>query len=169
VVYQKGYDLALQALAGLKDLEWDWRIAGDGPQLPALQALIEENGLQARVHFLGWQTTEELKKQYAYANLFLFPSRHEGMPNAVLEAMASGLPVVASNIAGNEELVLNGETGMLVPVEDVAALREALRSVLTQAGMRKNMGSTARPRVEQSFSWSRTVEEYQLILEKVMK
>ena len=65
VVYQKGYDLALLALAGLKDLEWEWRIAGDGPQLPALQAMIQENGLQERVHFLGWQTAEELKKQYA--------------------------------------------------------------------------------------------------------
>lgn len=169
VVYQKGYDLALLALAGLKHLEWEWRIAGDGPQLPALQAMIEEHGLQERVHFLGWQTTEDLKEQYAYANLFLFPSRHEGMPNAVLEAMASGLPVVATNIAGNQELVVNGETGTLVPVEDVTALREALRSLLTQAEMRKKMGGTARPRVEHSFSWSRTVEEYRLILEKAMK
>jgi glycogen(starch) synthase len=166
VVYQKGYDLALQALAGLKDLDWEWRIAGDGPQLPALQAMIQANGLQERVQFLGWQTADQLKRQYAEANLFLFPSRHEGMPNAVLEAMASGLPVVATNIAGNEELVLNGETGALVPVEDVAALREALRPILLEAEMREKMGSAARPRVEQSFTWTRAAEEYQSILEK---
>jgi glycosyltransferase involved in cell wall biosynthesis len=169
VVYQKGYDIALLALAGLKDLEWEWRIAGDGPQLPGLQALIQEHGLQGRVHFLGWQTTEQLKKQYAEANLFLFPSRHEGMPNAVLEAMASGLPVVATNIAGNEELVVNGETGALVPVEDATALRERLRPFLSEAKMREKMGSAARPRVEGLFSWTRVAEEYQSILEKAIK
>jgi glycosyltransferase involved in cell wall biosynthesis len=169
VVYQKGYDLALLALAGLKDLEWEWRIAGDGPQLPSLQALIEEHDLQGRVHFLGWQTAEQLKKQYAEANLFLFPSRHEGMPNAVLEAMASGLPVVATNIAGNEELVVNGETGMLVPVDDATALREALRLFLRNAKMREKMGGAARPRVEQFFPWTHVAEEYQLILKKAMK
>jgi glycosyltransferase involved in cell wall biosynthesis len=169
VVYQKGYDLALLALAGLKDLEWEWRIAGDGPQLPALQAMIQEHDLQGRVHFLGWQTAEQLKKQYAEANLFLFPSRHEGMPNAVLEAMASGLPVVATSIAGNEELVVNGETGALVPVEDAAALKEALRPFLIRAEMREKMGNAARPRVEQSFRWTRVAEEYQSILEKALK
>ena len=156
VVYQKGYDLALLALAGLKEIEWEWRIAGDGPQLSSLQALIEEHDLQGRVHFLGWQTTEQLKKQYAEANLFLFPSRHEGMPNAVLEAMASGLPVVATNIAGNEELVVNGETGTLVPVEDAAALREALRPLLKKAKMREEMGNAARPQSCSSlFPWNR--------------
>jgi glycosyltransferase involved in cell wall biosynthesis len=169
VVYQKGYDLALLALAELKDLEWEWRIAGDGPQLSSLQALIEEHDLQGRVHFLGWQTAEQLKKQYAVANLFLFPSRHEGMPNAVLEAMASGLPVVATNIAGNEELVVNGETGALVPVDDANALREALRPFLSDAKMREMMGGAARPRVERLFPWIRVAEEYQLILEKAMK
>ena len=75
------------------------------------------------MHFLGWETADEVKKQYAQANLFLHPSRHEGMPNAILEAMASGLPVIATHIAGNEELVVEGHTGLLVPVDDVKALR----------------------------------------------
>jgi glycosyltransferase involved in cell wall biosynthesis len=169
VVYQKGLDIALQALAGLKDLEWEWRIAGDGPQLPRLQAMIEENGLKDRVHFLGWLKTDELKKQYREATLFLFPSRHEGMPNAVLEAMACGLPVAATRVAGNEELVIDGETGVLVPGEDVEGLREALRPLLTQASMRKKMGGAGRQRVEASFSWTRIAEEYRSILEKAIK
>jgi glycosyltransferase involved in cell wall biosynthesis len=169
VVYQKGYDLALLALAGLKDLEWEWRIAGDGPQLPSLQNMIQDNELQERVSFLGWQTADQLKKQYAEANIFLFPSRHEGMPNAVLEAMASGLPVIATRISGNEELIADGETGALVPVGDVAALRETLRSFLTRPEMRERMGNAARPRVQQSFPWTHVAEGYQSILEKVLK
>jgi glycogen(starch) synthase len=169
VVYQKGFDIALRALAGLKDLEWEWRIAGDGPQMGALQALIKDNGLQERVHFLGWLTTDELKKQYEEATLFLLPSRHEGMPNAMLEAMSSGLPVIATRIAGSEELVDEGKTGVLVPSEDANALREALRPFLLEAKMRKKMGTAARQRVVQSFSWTKIAEEYRLILEKAMK
>lgn len=166
IVYQKGLDLAMRALADLKDLPWTWTIAGDGPQMEVLQAMAEEHGMKDRVHFLGWQKAEQLKEQYCAANIFLFPSRHEGMPNAVLEAMASGLPVVATRIAGNEELVLNGETGALAPAEDVDALKESLRPLLVDAKMRAEMGRASRRRVEESFSWKRVAEQYQIILEK---
>ncbi len=169
VVYQKGFDLGLQALAALQDLDWEWYIAGDGPQMPALRTMAGTYGLADRIHFLGWQTAEQLKGQYASATLFLFPSRHEGMPNAVLEAMASGLPVVATRIAGNEELVAQGETGALVPPEDVEALRGSLRPLLVEAKMREQMGRAARRRVEQSFGWERIAEQYQSILEKTRK
>ena len=169
VVYQKGFDLAMRALSQLKDLEWTWTIAGDGPQMATLKAMSEEYGINERIHFAGWLSAEQLKEQYAAANLFLFPSRHEGMPNAVLEAMASGLPVVATKIAGNEELVVDGETGKLVPTEDVESLRESLRPFLVDAKMREQMGHAARQRVESSFSWNRVAEQYELILEKAMK
>jgi glycosyltransferase involved in cell wall biosynthesis len=169
VVYQKGFDLGLQALAAFKDLNWEWNIAGDGPQMPVLRAMAMAHGLTDRIHFLGWQTAEQLKKQYASATLFLFPSRHEGMPNAVLEAMASGLPIVATRIAGNEELVADGETGALVPPEDADALRGSLRPLLVQAQMREQMGQASRRRVEQSFGWERIAEQYQALLEKVRR
>ncbi len=169
VVYQKGFDLAMRALAGLKEIEWNWRIAGDGSQLPALKAMVEEYGLEDRVKFLGWQTADQLRREYAAANLFLFPSRHEGMPNAVLEAMASGLPVVATRIAGNEDLVVDGETGVLVEEQNVNTLREALRNLVMQTGRLERMGEAARRRVEKSFGWQRVADEYQLILEKAIK
>ena len=68
------------------------------------------------------------------------------MPNAVLEAMASGLPVIATKIAGNEELVVDGETGKLVPTEDVESLRESLRPFLVDAKMREQMGTCRTPK-----------------------
>jgi glycosyltransferase involved in cell wall biosynthesis len=166
-VYQKGLDLGLRALAGLKDLPWRWLIAGDGPQMDALQALARELEIADRVTFLGWQAREDLVKKYHAANLFLFPSRHEGMPNAVLEAMASGMPVVATRIAGNEELVLDGETGLLVPPENVDALREALRCILVDANMREKMGSASRRYVADNYSWQRVAEQYAQILDNV--
>jgi glycosyltransferase involved in cell wall biosynthesis len=166
VVHQKGLDLALAALAGLTQLEWDWCVAGDGPQLPALREIVRQKGLDGRVHFVGWQRADELRKKYATANLFLFPSRHEGMPNAVLEAMASGLPVIATRIAGNEDLVEDGRTGVLVPVEDVEALQQALRELLNDAEKRESMGRAGRARVEQMYGWQPVAAQYQSILEK---
>lgn len=169
VVYQKGYDVALRALAGLTDLDWEWSIAGDGPHLPVLQQMVEELHLGDRVHFLGWQASADVKQQYLKANLFLHPSRHEGMPNAVLEAMASGLPVIASHISGNEELVLEGTTGLLVPVEDADGLREALRALLQAPERRQAMGEAARGRIEASFGWERVADEYQSILKEAAR
>lgn len=167
LVHQKGLDLALRALAQLKDLEWEWCIAGDGPQINVLRSLANELGIQNRISFPGWRSHAELVECYKGSNLFLFPSRHEGMPNVVLEAMASGLPVIASRIAGNEELVVDGETGLLFPSEDVEALCVALRTLLTDASQRQIMGNASRRRVEALYSWENTAQQYTLLLERV--
>lgn len=169
VVYQKGYDIAVEALAGLQDLSWEWTIAGDGPHLPTLRHLAEEYGILDRVHLPGWESVEQVKEHYAHANLFVHPSRHEGMPNAVLEAMASELPVVASRIAGNEELVAEGQTGLLVPVEDPAALRAALRLLMLDMDSCRHMALAGRRRAEKSFGWLSVAEQYEAILERAIE
>jgi len=167
LVHQKGLDLAMHALAGLKDREWEWVIVGDGPQMNGLKSLAKKLGIDDRIVFSGWQSRDQLNDQYKQSNLFLFPSRHEGMPNAVLEAMASGIPVIASHIAGNEELVVNDETGLLVPSENVEALRDALGKLLDNVPLRKQMGGASRRRVEEYYSWDRTAQQYALLLERV--
>jgi glycosyltransferase involved in cell wall biosynthesis len=167
LVHQKGLDLALRALGGLKELNWEWQIAGDGPQMQGLQALARELGIEDRVLFLGWRSREQLMECYQQANVFLFPSRHEGMPNAMLEAMASGLPIVASCIAGNEELVIDGKTGYLVTSEDVEALQIALKRILRDAALRQQMGVASRQHAEESYNWNSTAQQYARLLETV--
>jgi glycosyltransferase involved in cell wall biosynthesis len=132
-----------------------------------LQSLAKELGIGDRVRFLGWQSREQLSESYRRANVFLFPSRHEGMPNAMLEAMASGLPVVASCIAGSEELVLDGKTGYLFPSEDVESLRTALHKTLSDQTLREQMGNASRSHAEANYSWASTAQQYALLLEKV--
>jgi len=160
IVHQKGLDLGLRALAHLKNLNWHWNIAGDGPQLDALKSLTNELGLSDRVTFLGWLSREELIQWYHHSNLFLFPSRHEGMPNAVLEAMSSGLPVVATRIAGSEDLVLDGVTGLLVNAEDVDSLRDGLSRLIVEEKTRMQMGQASRQRVESEYSWENVARQY---------
>jgi len=167
IVHQKGLDLAMYALAELRNKEWEWVIVGDGPQMHTLKALVQKLEIHEHIIFTGWQNREQLNERYKRSNLFLFPSRHEGMPNAVLEAMASGLPVIASRIAGNEELVVSGETGLLVPTENVEVLRDALRKLLNDAPLRGQMGTASRRRVEVFYSWENTARQYALLLERV--
>jgi glycosyltransferase involved in cell wall biosynthesis len=91
------------------------------------------------------------------------------MPNAVLEAMASGLPVVATRIAGNEELVVEGVTGRLVPPEDVESLRDVLRPSLADAASRERMGNAARLRVKEEYSWESSARQYALLMEAAIR
>jgi glycosyltransferase involved in cell wall biosynthesis len=159
VVYQKGLDLLLNALGEIKDLPWALNIVGDGPRVERLREQAIELGIGERVHFLGWQTRAQLPATYACANIFVNPSRHEGMPNALLEAMASGLPALATRIAGNEELITE-QTGLLVPAEDTQALREALRKLLSDETLRARLGAAAHKRVAGEYSWRRVAQAY---------
>jgi glycosyltransferase involved in cell wall biosynthesis len=169
VVYQKGLDLLLDALGELKEKGWTLDIVGDGPRKEKLQAQARALGIFDRVNFLGWQNGDGLVRRYAQANLFVYPSRHEGMPNAVLEAMACGLPVLASHIAGNEELVTHKETGLLVPTEDATALCAALSELLPDSEMRERMGAAGRKHVEAQYSWQRVSREYLELMQRVLE
>ncbi|MCL5429086.1 MAG: glycosyltransferase family 4 protein [Chloroflexi bacterium] len=168
VVYQKGLDLILNALSALKTLDWRLEIVGDGPRVDRLRAQADELGIVERVSFPGWQSREILPSAYRRANLFVYPSRHEGMPNAVLEAMASGLPVLASRIAGNEELVTE-EAGLLVPPEDVQALKSALVQLIPDASARERMGAAARKRVEAQYSWRKVAQAYLDLMNSIVE
>lgn len=170
VVYQKGIDIMFKALAALPDMDWDLMIVGDGSARPNLEKQAESLGLTDRVDFVGWQDKDGLVDYYRRANLFVYTSRDEGMSNAVLEAMAAGLPVVATRIAGNEELVLEGETGALVPSEDPEAVTAALMALIPDEAKREQMGAAGRERVNEFYTWEHTANQYlelmQTFLEK---
>ncbi len=160
LVFQKGLDILVKALGELRELPWHLRLVGDGPHRSELESLAKGFGISDRIEFKGWVGKEEVTKEYQDANLFVFPSRHEGMSNAVLEAMASGLPVVASSIAGNEELVVQGKTGVLVPPENPEALCEGLRGILTDSAAMVRFGMASRVRVEDHYTWKRVGTQY---------
>ena len=90
------------------------------------------------------------------------------MPNAVLEAMSSGLPVVATRIAVNDELVLDGVTGLLVNAEDVGSLRDGLSRLIVEEKVRMQMGQASRRRVEDEYSWENVARQYSDLLEKIV-
>lgn len=161
VVRQKGLDVALRALALLPATPaWELHVAGDGPARPELEATARALGLAERIKFLGWKSRTELAEILRDMDAFVFASRDEGMPNAVLEAMASGLPVAATRIAGNEELVLDAVTGFLTPPESPGDLALALGTLIGSENVRQTMGAAARARVEAHYSWRETAKSY---------
>jgi glycosyltransferase involved in cell wall biosynthesis len=167
LVYQKGLDVLFDSLGRLKEFPWDLTLVGDGPQREALEESTQEKNIADRIVFKGWLDKDRLIRYYNKSNLFVFPSRHEGMPNAVLEAMASGLPVIATQIAGNEELIHPGKTGLLVPSGDVDALEKALRDLLPDPIRREQMGLAARVRVTKHYTWTQVARQYLSLFETI--
>ena len=165
VVFQKGLDVLWRALAALPPaLVWHLEIIGDGEQRPPLALEAARLGFAEKVTFAGWCDRAHIAERYRAADLFVFPSRDEGMPNVVLEAMASGLPIVATAIAGSEELVRENENGYLVPPEDHAALAAALTRLIAAPEQRRAMGRASRARIEREFIWSRVAACYLTLL-----
>lgn len=133
-------------------------LLGDGPLRGALQAQVAALGLQDQVSMPG--STGRVAEYLAVADFFVLPSRLEGMSNAILEAMASGLPVIARAVGGNTELVVDGETGFLCRVDDVAHLAQALGRLVADPALRQRMAHAARLRAESIFSMDRMMSAY---------
>jgi glycosyltransferase involved in cell wall biosynthesis len=146
---QKGQDLAIAAFARVAEELPDWRlvIIGDGGARAELERAIAAAGLRGRVELTG--RIDDPFDWYRRAAVFVFPSRYEGQPNALVEAMSGGLPVIASDdVSAHRDLVTSGIEGLLVPGEDVQALADAMRALAEAPARRSAMGEAAARKVE---------------------
>jgi glycosyltransferase involved in cell wall biosynthesis/uncharacterized membrane protein len=146
--YPKDHVTLVRAMASV---ESDFRaiLVGEGPDQPALANEVRRLGLAPNVELLGARS--DVPELLAGADVFVLSSRSEGLPMSVLEAMAAGLPVVATDVGGVSELVLEEETGLLVPRGDTTALAQALERLLRDEDLRRRMAASARARVERKF------------------
>jgi len=132
--------------------------AEPGPTAGELRRLCREQGLAERVLFLGHR--DDVPELLQSMDIFCLPSHSEGMSGALLQAMAAGLPAVATAVGGNPEVVVAGETGYLVPVRDPERLAEALLALVEQPGLRKTMGQASLARVKAEFRLSTMIARY---------
>lgn len=135
--------------------------------LRALVALEQEPGIRGRVTRLGWR--EDVQALLADSALYVHPSRTDACPLAVLEAMAAGLPVVATAVGGVPELVVDGETGLLVAPGDIGGLARAIDAVLADDRLRRRLGMAGRLRLKQHFSLDRCVRRHAAVYEAAVR
>jgi len=156
---EKGHHVLLEAAARIVSRfpEVVFVLVGKGKSMFELQDKIRELDIEDHVICTGFRyDSEALTKEF---DIFCLPSLSEGLSSAILVAMASSLPVVATQVGGIPELVVDGETGLLVPANDVRQLASALRQVLESQSLRRRMGQAGRRRVEQSFTLQRKLDE----------
>ena len=163
---QKGFATLIEAMSRLKSAPLRCAILGDGPERPHLEALIRRHHLERSVWLLGEKG--EIPSWLSAFDLYCLPSLWEGLPNSLLEAMALGLPVVASGVDGVPEAVASGKNGLLVPPAEPAALAAALEMLANDPKTRGELGAAAKAAVNERFTLRRMIGEYERAYEGVL-
>jgi len=167
LIPRKGFDCLIQSLPEVMKMvrkDFSVEIVGDGPLRGELTRLIEQLGVSDKVVLAGTVPYEQLAEKYQQADVFVLSSQAEGMPLVVLEAMASGLPIIASGVQGVEDVVKEGVNGYLFPPDDHRILSQYLAAVINDDTTRLQMGRES-VKIVQEYDWANITEQYLHIYE----
>lgn len=159
----KGFDVLVRAMVNLPHT-YLW-LAGEGPLREELEALTVQVGVRPRVRFLGW--CEDTSPLFAAADMLICPSRHEPLGNVVIEGWAYGVPVIATQSQGPGALIRHDRSGLLVPVDEPNALAKAIKRLVMNPGLMRNVIAGGRKRYEKDFTEAVVVGRYMRFLKKV--
>lgn len=167
--WKKGFDYLLEALRRLKqeDMAFKASIVGDGELFAQMRFSIEDLGLTAEVELTGRLPSGNVFEKLRSADIYVLSSHEEGISNAVLEAMAAGLPVVTTEAGGMAEAVRDGVDGFVVPIRDIPALADRIKRLLLDADLRERMGRSARARVESEFTLERQAQVFEMMYQSI--
>lgn len=161
LIRRKGHHLLIDALSALEGLPWHLVIIGDGDERRACERLLDERDMRERTIMLGRRSTAEVERFLSGMDLFVLPSMMEAFPYTILEAMACGLPVVASRIYGIPEAAIDGETALLVESGSRGALAGALERLVRDPDLRVRFGQAGRARFERLFTLDAQINRMQ--------
>jgi glycosyltransferase involved in cell wall biosynthesis len=163
---QKDFKTLFSALSGLLDYKWDFHLIGSGSLLNKVKSQANGFGFNNRVIFWGEQ--DDIAGHLSKYQIFVLTSHWEGFPRSILEAMRAGIPVIASDVGGVSEAVLDEKTGFLVPHKDVEVLREKLRLLIVNPDIREQMGKAGRRIFGKRFVFDKMAEETFKVYEEVL-
>lgn len=165
---QKSPQTLLNALSTVRQqgIQLQLKMVGNGPLLATLKQQSEQLGLENAVEFLGHRS--DIPAIMQKATVLVLPSQWEGMPNVVLEAMANGLPVIASDVDGIRDVVVDGETGVLVAPGDSDAMAEAIVRAIGQPELRRILANAAAIEVAANYDWETVVDTYDELLRRLV-
>ena len=159
LVEKNGVVWFARALALLRDKPFRVVVAGEGAERPQMEAILSESGMLARTIFLGSVANTDMPDLYRAADLSVLPSLAEATSIAGLEAMATGLPLVGTNVGGIPTILEDRRTGLIVPPRDPHAMADALGTLIADAETRRRLGEAARQKVEREFTWPVIVQK----------
>ena len=156
----KNIELQLKSLADLKkeNLAVELWIVGSGPEEKRLKELSHELYLEPYVKFWGWQ--KDIENFYNQADLFLLTSYAEGWPLVIVEAAQYGLPIIMTDVGSAGELIVNNESGLVIPVNDQRALIQSIKTLLADQNLRKKLGETAQQKASKQLTWQQILDLY---------
>ncbi len=151
--YEKGLSFLIEAVKLMKQRGANIRLvlAGDGPDRGALEALVKDLGLEDRVKFMGFQTDTQVREILTASDIFVLPSYVEGVPVSAMEAMAVGVPVVATNVGGTSELISDGYSGLLIRPSDAESICDAVMRLEANPQLAQSISINGRTKVEADF------------------
>jgi glycosyltransferase involved in cell wall biosynthesis len=168
LVEKNGVTWFARALGPLRSQAFKVVVAGEGVERRGMEAILTENGMLDRTIFLGSVANTKMPDLYRAADLSVLPSLAEATSIAGLEAMATGLPLVGTDVGGIPTIIEDKATGLIVPPRDPDAMAKALGQLIADADVRRRMGAAARAKVEREFTWpvivEKTVDVYRAVL-----
>jgi len=166
---EKGQNLLVEAVARLRQqgVTCHVTLVGDGPLRGVLEALVERHGLRQSVHLVGWRSSEDVRSEILRSRALVMPSLAEGLPVAIIEALALGRPVISTYVAGIPELVENRASGWLIPAGSVEALVVAMReAIASPAEEIQRMGRAGAERVRQQHELRAEVDKLESLIQR---
>jgi glycosyltransferase involved in cell wall biosynthesis len=158
---EKGLPVLFESLKllGQEKYVFELTLVGDGIERKYLEELARQMGIADRLVFAGFASQDGVRDYLLQSDIFILPSFAEGVPVSLMEAMACGVPVIATHVGGIAELVEHGETGLLVPASDAVALRDAIARYLNDFGLREKVSRQGRDKVMSDFNLDNEVDK----------
>jgi glycosyltransferase involved in cell wall biosynthesis len=166
--YQKGHDFLLRVIkefssSDLENVHFIW--AGEGPLKKTLEKQIEQIGITEKISILGW--TSDVRRLLACSDILAMPSREEGMPRCLMEAMSMGLPCVATNVGGTAEVIEDEKNGFLSDFDDIQVFGNCLKKLIDSPELRREIGMAARKRIVENFNIEIVAKKYIKLFELI--
>jgi glycosyltransferase involved in cell wall biosynthesis len=162
----KGHAYLIESARILNNKNINFRLIGDGKEMSNLIRQAKESGIESQIEFMGY--CSDIPEQLAMMDIFVQPSLYEGMPNSVLEAMASGLPIIATNVGGTPEAIIDNQTGFLIPPGEPQAIADKIRYVIENPDIARQVGINAREYIKKHFSIEAMVKKTDELFENVI-
>ncbi len=165
LIYAKGVQDLIKAFYIIDNKNLKLTIIGNGPYRKKLEGLVKRLNLMERIFFIGEKNKKEVMKILSQSDLFVNPSYSEGLPTSILEAGAVGMPIIATNVGGTKEIIINKRTGLLIKKKDITSLKKSIEFMIKNRNIREKYSTNLNKLIFSTYNWEEIMNEWKRIIE----